>query len=91
MDGVFWRDRWPKESHESISTVSIQKMKSFEEIKSFNAFLCNRSHHIDHTLPHVAPALFLLTLLRLIFLQHLLHNLLLLDQKRPHNPILYAV
>ncbi len=33
----------------------------------------------------------LLTLLCLVLLQHLLHNFLLLDQKRPHDPILHTV
>lgn len=32
-----------------------------------------------------------LTLLRLVLLQYLLHNLLLLDQERPHDPILHAI
>ena len=32
-----------------------------------------------------------LTLLRLVLLEHLLHDLLLLDQERPRNPILYTV
>jgi hypothetical protein len=76
------------EQQVSITAYTSLKLNSSSEVHlSRNLHTCLEHGRTTTPQPSRAP----LMLLLLTLLEHLLHNLLLLDQKRPHNSILDAI